>query len=92
MESSTITVRDLDPADVAALKAEAADRGTSLNRLAAEVLHRRARTARNRALLRAIAAAGHAPVEVDAVAEVRAVRGERDELDAHRADEHEAGR
>lgn len=81
-------MRDLDPADVDALKDEAARMGTSLNRLAAEVLHRRARTARNRARLRALATAGHAPVEVDSVAAVRELRGERDERDAHRAQAH----
>lgn len=92
MESTTITVRDLDPADVSALKAEAAERDTSLNRLVAEVLHRRARTARNRALLRSVAEAGHAPLDFDAVAEVRALRGERDALDTQRSDERGATR
>lgn len=91
MDEGRITVRDLDPADVAALKAEAAELGTSLNRLAAETLHRRARTARNRRLLRAVATAGHA-VEVDAVAEVRALREGRDERAAELADDREASR
>lgn len=92
MESTTITVRDLDPDDVAALKAEAAERDTSLNRLVGELVHRRARTARNRALLRAVGEAGHAPLEIDAVAEIRELRASRDDRDAHLADEHEAGR
>ncbi|TWF94986.1 hypothetical protein [Saccharopolyspora dendranthemae] len=89
MESTTITVRDLDPDDVAVLKAEAAARDTSLNRLVGELVHRRARTARNRALLRAVGSAGHASPEVDAVAEIRALRGAHDELDSRRAAEHE---
>lgn len=90
MESTTITVRDLDPADVEALKAEAGRVGMSLNRLAREVLHRRARTARNRRLLRAVGAAGHAPVAVDSVAEVRALREDRDERAARLVDDREA--
>lgn len=42
-------------------------------------MHRHARTARNRARLQEHAAVGHARVEVDSVAEVRAVRDERDD-------------
>lgn len=92
MDEGRITVRDLAPADVAALKDEAAELGVSLNRLAAETLHRRARTARNRRLLRAVGTAGHDPVEVDAVAEVRALREGRDERAAELADDREASR
>ncbi|GAB3676383.1 hypothetical protein [Saccharopolyspora tripterygii] len=90
MESTTITVRDLDPDDVAALKAEAAARDTSLNRLVGELVHQRARTARNRALLRAVGSSGDSSLDVDAVAEVRALRNAHDELDSRRAAEHES--
>jgi hypothetical protein len=80
--SGTLTIRDLDPEDVDALKREAAERSTSLNRLVGELVDRHARTVRNRALLRAVREASHAPVEVDTVGEIRALRDDRDDRTA----------
>ncbi|QGK70853.1 hypothetical protein GIY23_16200 [Allosaccharopolyspora coralli] len=83
-----LTIREVDPADVDALKAAASAAGRSLNAYLRAVLHDHARTARNRRLL---AALDHdhgeqaLPADLDAAAEVRALRDERDAVDDQRA-------
>lgn len=80
-----LTVRDLDPDDVAALKAAAAAAGQSLNAYLRELLHTRARAEHNRAVLDSLPTEpAPALVGLDPAADVRALRDERDAHDGHR--------
>ncbi len=79
MDGTKLTIRDLDPHDHDALKEAAARSGRSLNRYVAELLHDRARVERNRSLFAAVAAQDGSDLPaVDSLAEVRAVRTERE--------------
>lgn len=76
-----LTIRDVDEKDLDTLKAAAADQGTSLNRYVARVLHQQAARERHRKLFAAIGAQEGELAPFDAVAEVRAMRNERDAQD-----------
>ena len=77
-----LTVRDLDEHDLEVLRAAAREQGTSLNRYVGEVLHQRAQQERHQHLFAHVAAQQPDLPQFDAVAEVRALRDEKDRADA----------
>lgn len=80
-----LTIRDVDEKDLDTLKAAAAEQGTSLNRYVARLLHEQAARERHRKLFAAIEAQEGEFAPFDAVAEVRAMRDEKDAQDRHTA-------
>lgn len=77
-----LTVRDMDERDLEVLRAAAREQGTSLNRYVGEVLHQRAQQERHQQLFATVAAQQPDLPPFDSVAEVRAMRDEKDRGDA----------
>lgn len=77
-----LTVRDLDERDLEVLRVAARQQGTSLNRYVGEMLHQRAQQERHQQLFAQVAAQQSDLPQFDAVAEVRALRDEKDREDA----------
>lgn len=82
-----LTVRDVPEQDLAVLREAARRHDVSLNRYVLSVLHEQAQQERHRSLFAAVAAQEPDLPPTDAVAEVRAMR---DDKDAH--DEQENSR
>ena len=76
-----ITIRDVDEADLDILKVAARERGTSLNRYVTGLLHEQAQIEHHRQLFATIAAQQRDLHPFDSVAEVRAMRDEKDAED-----------
>lgn len=77
-----LTIRDVDENDLDILKEAARERGTSLNRYVAGVLHNQALQEHHRRLFAAVASQERELSPFDSVAEVRAMRDEKDAEDS----------
>lgn len=80
-----LTVRDMDERDLDVLRDAARDQGFSLSKYVGELLHERAQQERHRQLFAQVAAQEPDLPEIDTVAEVRAMRDEKDRADADSA-------
>lgn len=73
-----LTIRDVDEHDLELLKTAAKEHGTSLNRYVTTVLHEQAQREHHQRLFADIAAQERDLPPFDSVAEVRAMRKEKD--------------
>lgn len=80
-----LTVRDMDERDLNVLRDAARDQGLSLSKYVSALLHERAQQERHRQLFAQVAAQEPDLPESDTVAEVRAIRDEKDRADADSA-------
>ncbi len=81
-----LTIRDVNDDDLSVLKSVAREQGTSLNKYVTSVLHEHAQRERHKRLFAAVAAQDEDVSPYDAVAEVRAMRAEKDAEDDSEAD------
>lgn len=84
--SERLTIRDVNDDDLSVLKSVAQEQGTSLNKYVTSVLHEHAQRERHKRLFAAVAAQDDDVPPYDAVAEVRAMRVERDAEDDREVD------
>lgn len=81
-----LTIRDMDESDLEILRRAAQEQGTSLNRYVTGVLHEQAQREHHRSLFAAVAAQERDLPSFDSVAEIRAMRDEKDAEDASEQD------